>query len=81
MILLNKFHLVELLVLHLRPSKVRENLIVIECVFDVEGNFHVGGSITRSGFKLGHFDQIHLYDSVEQVPSGGVTATSLIHGL
>jgi hypothetical protein len=24
---------------------------------------------------------VHIYDSVEQVPSGGVTATSLIHAL
>ena len=51
---------VALVHLTLRPSNVREKLIVIECVFDLEGNFHVGGSITKSGFKLGHFDQIHL---------------------
>lgn len=51
---------VALVHLTLRPSKVREKLIVIECVFAHEGNFHVGGSITKSGFKLNHFDQIHL---------------------
>lgn len=51
---------VALVHLTLRRSRVREDLIVIECVFDREGNFHVGGSITKSGFKLGHFDQIHL---------------------
>ena len=51
---------VALVQLTLRPSKVRDKLIVIECVFDREGNFNVGGSITRFGFKLSHFDQIHL---------------------
>ena len=51
---------VALVQLTLRPSKVRDKLIVIECVFDLEGNFHVGGSITKFGFKLNHFDQIHL---------------------
>ena len=51
---------VALVQLTLRPSKVRDKLIVIECVFDLEGNFNVGGSITRFGFKLSHFDQIHL---------------------
>jgi hypothetical protein len=51
---------VALVHLTLRPSKVRDKLIVIECVFDLEGNFHVDGSITKFGFKLNHFDQIHL---------------------
>ena len=51
---------VALVQLTLRPSRVRKDLIVIECAFDLEGNFHVGGFITRSGFKLSHFDQIHL---------------------
>ena len=51
---------VALVQLTLRPSRVRKDLIVIECVFDLEGNFHVGGSITKFGFKLNHFDQIHL---------------------
>ena len=51
---------VTLVQLTLKPSKVRDKLIVIECVFDLEGNFHVGGFITKFGFKLNHFDQIHL---------------------
>ena len=51
---------VALVQLTLRPSKVRDKLIVIECVFDLEDNFHVGGFTTKFGFKLNHFDQIHL---------------------
>ena len=51
---------VALVHLTLRPSTVREKLVVIECVFGLEGNFYVGGSITNSGFKLRHFAKIHL---------------------
>jgi hypothetical protein len=51
---------VALVHLTLKPSKDREKLVVIECVFALEGSFYVDGSITNAGFKLRHFAKIHL---------------------
>ena len=72
---------VALVQLTLRLCDVPEDLVVTECVFGLEGNFHVGGSITKSGFKLRHFDKIDLerkrscIDDVAVTPPDGTCST------